>query len=84
MYPVEKIGYSVLLIGILLIAILPPSSNTNEKVKYCRIDSITAKARYEVMPQLDYTYHTPCGPMPAGNTKHQVGDSIEIKIIYSK
>lgn len=81
MYPVEKVGYSILLLFILFIAILPPFSNNNEQIKYCRIDSISSKARYEVMPQLDYTYHTSCGPIPAGNTKHKVGDSIEIKIV---
>jgi len=36
------------------------------------------------MPQLDYTYWTDCGAFPAGNSKHQVGDSIEIKIITIK
>lgn len=82
---VEKMGYGILFVGILVLALIPiDSSDKIEQVKYCRIDSITSKPRYEIMPQLDYTYHTSCGPIPAGNTKYQVGDSIEIKIIINE
>lgn len=80
----EVIAYGLLFAGLLTIGLLPIDNTSNEHVKYCRIDSIISKPRYEVMPQLDYTYHTPCGPIPAGNTKHQVGDSIKIKIITYK
>lgn len=78
----ETLAYGILLVGLLIIGLLP-LDNEKTEAHYCQIDSISSKLRYEVMPQLDYTYHTSCGQIPAGNTKHVVGDSILIKtIIY--
>lgn len=73
----------VLIVGFMAI-LLNYSPHKPVHIKYCRIDSITSKPRYEMMPELDYTYHTACGAIPAGHTNRKVGDSIEIEIIQIK
>ena len=59
--------------------------NTIEEVRTYRVDSITSRLKYEVMPERVYIYHTALGAIFAPPNKYQVGDSIEIKIIrYEK
>lgn len=56
-----------------------------EETRYYRVDSISSRLKYEVMPEKIYTYHTAFGPISAPKNRYQVGDSIEIKIIrYEK
>jgi len=82
MEPVEKIGYGILLISLLLIALIPMDKvNTTEETRFYRVDSISSRLKYEVMPEKIYTYHTAFGPISAPKNRYKVGDSIEIKII---
>jgi hypothetical protein len=82
MEPVEKIGYSILLIGLLLIALIPMDKvTTTEETRFYRVDSISSRLKYEVMPEKIYTYHTVIGPIMLSNNRYKVGDSIQIKII---
>lgn len=56
-----------------------------EEIRYYRIDSISSRLKYEVMPEKIYTYHTAFGPISGPRNRYQVGDSIKIKIIrYEK
>lgn len=73
--------FGCLIICIFLLDNKISNIKSTEETRYCHIDSISVRRRYEVMPQLDKTYWTDCGVFPAGNTNHQIGDSIEIKII---
>lgn len=52
-----------------------------EETKYYRVDSISSRLKYEVMPEKIYTFHTAFGPISGPKNRYQVGDSIEIKII---
>jgi hypothetical protein len=55
-----------------------------EETRYYRIDSISSRLKYEVMPEKIYTYHTAFGPISGPRDRYQVGDSIQIKIITHK
>lgn len=85
MSPVEKIGYSILFIGLFSLALIPIDKvTTTEETRLYRVDSISSRLKYEVMPEKIYTYHTAFGPISAPKNRYQVGDSIEIKIIRYK
>jgi hypothetical protein len=53
----------------------------NETSQKIRIDSISVKSRYEVIPDNVYTLHTRIGPVFTNDTNYKVGDSIIIKTI---
>jgi hypothetical protein len=58
---------------------------STEETRFYRVDSISSRLKYEVMPEKIYTYHTAFGPISGPKDKYKVGDTIEIKIIrYEK
>ena len=54
---------------------------STEEIRYYRVDSISSRLKYEVMPEKIYTYHTAFGPISGPRNRYQVGDSIQIKIV---
>ena len=82
MLPVEKIGYGILLLGLIILAILPiNNTNTTEEVLRYRVDSISTNLRYDVMPEKVYRYYTKFGVISGPKDKYKVGDSVEVRII---
>lgn len=55
-----------------------------EETRYYRVDSISSRLKYEVMPEKIYTYYTAIGPIITPNNSYKVGDSVQIKIITVK
>lgn len=88
----KDISNSIIIVVIFVIAYFTgrhaynrAKGNTIEEVRYYRVDSISSRLKYEVMPERVYIYHTALGAIFGPPNKYQVGDSIEIKIItYEK
>jgi hypothetical protein len=81
----EKIGYLILLLFIILIAFLPYENKNSKIKKYCRIDSIIVDQRYQTLPDLTFKYYTPCGVFTFINESVEiVGDSLEINLIINE
>lgn len=74
---------ALIIFGCLLtcLLLLDDKVDTSEVIKSYRIDSISSRLKYDVMPERVYTYHTAFGPITGPQGKYQVGDSIQIKII---
>lgn len=51
------------------------------KYEKVRIDSVSSKLKYQVMPEKVWTYHTKHGPFTRTKHCYQVGDSILVKIV---
>jgi hypothetical protein len=54
---------------------------STEETRHYRVDSISSRLKYEVMPEKIYTYHTALGPIFASKNRYKIGDSVQIKII---
>jgi hypothetical protein len=76
--------FGCLLICLFLLDDKVGKQTTTEEIRYYRVDSISSRLKYEVMPEKIYTYHTAFGPISGPKNRYQVGDSIEIKIIAVK
>ena len=58
-----------------------PSHPTIEKVKYCKIDSISTSPKNEFSPEILTKYHTECDITFSSNKEYHIGDSIKVKTI---
>ena len=79
----DKIPYYILLAGVTLIAVLILNVETNhklERIKYCRIDSVSEITK-DFVPEKLIKYHTNCDLIFSSTKYHQLGDSIEVKTI---
>jgi hypothetical protein len=51
------------------------------KYEKVRIDSVSSKLKYQVMPEKIWTYHTKLGPFTTTKLCYQVGDSVSVQIV---
>lgn len=77
---VLSISFICLIICLLVLDAKVSKLKSTEEIRYYRVDSISSRLKYEVMPEKIYTHHTAFGPISAPKNRYQVGDSIEIKI----
>ena len=80
----NALPYIILLICICIIAFIQPKNKETRLIKYCHIDSVSAKQANQVLPSVIYLYHTPCGTFPANGNMKEKGDSIEVETIIVK
>jgi hypothetical protein len=73
--------FGCLLICLFLLDDKVSKQTSTEETRYYRVDSISSRLKYEVMPEKIYTYHTAFGPISGPQGRYQVGDSIQVKII---
>lgn len=78
---VLSISFICLIICLLVLDAKVSKLSSTEEIRYYRVDSISSRLKYEVMPEKIYTYHTAFGPISASKNRYKVGDSIQIKII---
>ena len=80
-FNLETVCYGLLIVGFGFIVFMPIKSNNLTKSKFCRIDSIYTKLKYEFSPEQSTKYHTACGITFTSNKEYNIGDSIEVKTI---
>jgi hypothetical protein len=80
-FNLETVCYGLLMVCFGFFIFLPVRSNDLVKSKFCRIDSIYMKPKYEFSPELLTKYHTACGLTFTSNKEYSIGDSIEVKTI---
>ena len=58
-----------------------PKNSYPSRYEKVRVDSVSSKLKYEVMPEKVWTYHTKLGPFTRTKQCYQVGDSILVQIV---
>jgi hypothetical protein len=58
-----------------------PNKTYPTKYEKVRVDSVSSKLKYQVIPEKVWTYHTKLGPFTRTKHCYQVGDSILVQIV---
>ena len=69
----------ILILSIIRFVMLFKINDKINEVKWCKIESVEVKHKYETLPELKYVYKTECGDVTLNNNTLNVGDSILIK-----
>lgn len=78
------LAVSCVIVLTIILVNLNKTIDSKVTIKYCKVDSIYRRLKYEFMPELITSYHTDCGLTFSSNKEYQIGDSLPIKIIIIK